>query len=242
MVSGTLPLAVRRLFARDPGETAPASDAVLLAGSALLHLALFVAASLWLMAPTPDAGRPSRSPGIAITLVDSADQTGARQPRSPAAGQQNAAAAAPATPTEQAEPNPSAPTGGARTAAPGTPVDSAGMAGGPAAATGMPSASGSAPGASAAAYLKALTEHIRGFRRYPALPGNQRPAGLVRLGIVVSRSGQVKQLWTVTGSGYGALDNAAMETVWRAAPLPAIPPHLPDELELIVPIDFEKPG
>lgn len=76
------------------------------------------------------------------------------------------------------------------------------------------------------------------FRSYPAGARARREQGTVLLRLRLGRQGQVLMARLERPSGHGELDQAALQTVQRAQPLPAIPPELPEELELLVPVEF----
>ncbi|OHX18466.1 TonB family protein [Chromobacterium sphagni] len=76
------------------------------------------------------------------------------------------------------------------------------------------------------------------FRRYPAAARLRGDEGVAYLSLRVSRGGQLLAARIGQGSGHAALDQAALDTVYRAAPLPRIPDDLPDEVELSVPVEY----
>lgn len=75
-------------------------------------------------------------------------------------------------------------------------------------------------------------------RRYPASAQRRGLEGVARIRIRMDRQGLVLASRLERSSGYPELDRAAMETPRRAQPLPAIPAHLPDQVERVVDIDF----
>jgi len=54
----------------------------------------------------------------------------------------------------------------------------------------------------------------------------------------MNRQGQVLSSSIARSSGSSALDRAALDTLRRAQPLPAIPDDRPDPLQLSVPVEF----
>ncbi|WP_124449103.1 TonB family protein [Paucibacter sp. KBW04] len=76
------------------------------------------------------------------------------------------------------------------------------------------------------------------FRSYPPGARARREQGVVVLQLRVNREGQVLSARVQQGSGHAELDRAALATVQRAQPLPGIPPDLPQELDLLVPVEF----
>jgi protein TonB len=56
---------------------------------------------------------------------------------------------------------------------------------------------------------------------------------------MVDRTGYVLSVRLERGSGYGALDEEALDLLERAQPLPSIPDSMADEtLEIVVPVEF----
>ena len=84
-----------------------------------------------------------------------------------------------------------------------------------------------------------LARHIARFQRYPKTAERQRLQGTVRTVFSINRDGKLLGVWVKTSSGQTALDQAALDTVHRAQPLPAIPPALPDPLKIEVPLGFD---
>lgn len=92
------------------------------------------------------------------------------------------------------------------------------------------------------AYQRLLLRHIRGFRLYPAEAVKRRAEGIVVVRFRVSRDGAIEEAWVARRSRDVALDRAALDTLWRAEPLPAVPAELPAPLEVEVPVPFRLPG
>lgn len=81
--------------------------------------------------------------------------------------------------------------------------------------------------------------HLERHKRYPAMAQSRRQQGVVHLRFTVARDGQVRAAAIARGSGYAALDEAVMDMVQRANPLPAFPADMAgDSIELIVPVRF----
>ncbi|WP_341353802.1 TonB family protein [Janthinobacterium rivuli] len=76
------------------------------------------------------------------------------------------------------------------------------------------------------------------FRRYPTASRAKREQGVVYLRCRIDRDGQVLAAAIERSSGSAALDQAALDTLQRAAPLPRIPKERPDPLELSIPVEF----
>lgn len=83
-----------------------------------------------------------------------------------------------------------------------------------------------------------VLERLAEFRRYPAGARARREQGVSHVRLRVNRAGQLLGVRLERSSGHTELDRAALATVRAAVPLPAIPPELPDELELLLPVEF----
>lgn len=84
-----------------------------------------------------------------------------------------------------------------------------------------------------------ILAHLERFRRYPARARAARHQGTVLVRFVMNRAGMVLSSQIVQKSGSRDLDQAALDTLQRAQPLPAIPKEKPDSVELTVPVDFQ---
>lgn len=80
--------------------------------------------------------------------------------------------------------------------------------------------------------------HLERFRRYPARARAAREQGVVYVRFTMDRAGRVLSSAVVRKSGSAALDRAALDTLARAQPLPAIPADRPEVIELTVPVEF----
>lgn len=76
------------------------------------------------------------------------------------------------------------------------------------------------------------------FRRYPTESQHAHQEGTAYLRFRIDRAGHVLTSAIERSSGYPALDAAALETLRRADPLPKVPTDRPDEVELVVPVEF----
>nr|WP_255522833.1 energy transducer TonB [Rugamonas sp. CCM 8940] len=76
------------------------------------------------------------------------------------------------------------------------------------------------------------------FRRYPTAARARGEEGVVTLRCRVNRDGQVLSATIEHSSGHPLLDQAALETLQRAAPLPRIPDERPAQLDLSIPVQF----
>lgn len=83
-----------------------------------------------------------------------------------------------------------------------------------------------------------LLAHLEKHRRYPANARSGRIQGTAYVAFRMNRSGAVISASIQRSSGSSILDQAALATVRRAQPLPAIPADMPDEVDLAVPVEF----
>ena len=83
-----------------------------------------------------------------------------------------------------------------------------------------------------------MLARLEKFRRYPGAARSARQQGVVYIRFRMNRGGRVLSSSLVRSSGFPALDQAALETLRRADPLPKIPADRPDEIELSVPVEF----
>lgn len=81
--------------------------------------------------------------------------------------------------------------------------------------------------------------HLERFRRYPPRARAAGQHGVAYVRFTMDRSGAVLNSAVVRKSGFFTLDQAAIDTLQRAQPLPTIPPGRPDTVELTVPIQFD---
>lgn len=87
-------------------------------------------------------------------------------------------------------------------------------------------------------YEEAVHAHLLGYREYPESSRRLGEQGVVQVGFALDRRGRVLDAWIERSSGFAALDTAALATVRRAQPLPAVPDALPAYIDLRVPIAF----
>lgn len=92
------------------------------------------------------------------------------------------------------------------------------------------------------AYQRALQRHIRPFRQYPADAIPRRAEGVVVVRFRVGRTGNVEEAWVAERSRDPALDRAALETLWRAEPMPGVPSQFPAPVEVELAMPFRLPG
>lgn len=83
-----------------------------------------------------------------------------------------------------------------------------------------------------------ILAHLERFRRYPARARAARQQGVTTIWFTMNRAGMVLSSAIVKKSGSFDLDQAALDTLQRAQPLPAIPADRPDVVELTIPVEF----
>lgn len=233
---------------------APGIGVALALHGAVLLWALWRPAPAW-QAPTPDSLQ-----AVMLELAPSA-QAPAAPPTELAPGppqqEQRAAAAQPQQTPRSVLPLPER--AQAEEALP-TPSDSAAPAATEVATAGdraralpsLPVATGSrvaAPVDSAgtaqqqATWQSHLLAHLEKYRGYPRQARRRGWQGAVHLRFLVDRQGRVSGAAVALGSGRTLLDDEALATLTRAAPLPPPPASLPgDPLEVVVPVSFFLDG
>jgi len=91
-------------------------------------------------------------------------------------------------------------------------------------------------------YEKSLSDLIKSKERYPDRARRQRWQGTVIIALSLSVEGKVKDISVAESSGRDILDDAALEMVRRASPLPRAPEGLRGkERSVRVPIAFKLP-
>ncbi len=100
------------------------------------------------------------------------------------------------------------------------------------------SVSRNSPSEAALKFRQALLQHIARFERYPSRARAKGSEGTVHVLFRLRRDGKVLDAQVTTSSGEPVLDTEAIATLYRAEPLPAIPSEMPDELKVLLPIDF----
>ena len=85
-------------------------------------------------------------------------------------------------------------------------------------------------------YLNDIRNSIEKSKRYPWRARIKGQEGTSRLSFKISRLGEISEVNVIESSSYTLLDQAAIQTVYRAAPFPELP------LEIInVPIEINIP-
>ncbi|ADZ70686.1 energy transducer TonB [Polymorphum gilvum] len=182
--------------------------------------------------PVPTAVRPVEAtlvPAQVSAQVSAAEAVPVPTAR-PERPRQTVAAKAPERPVESRPEKPARPTRKAETAAherkPSRPAPGAGgqaqqtVQQGGATARGASNAEGNAEISN---YPGKVAGKLRRALRYPASAKRKRITGEALVGFVVTRSGAAQQVRIVRSSGSAELDEAALQTVHRAAPFPPIP-------------------
>lgn len=88
-------------------------------------------------------------------------------------------------------------------------------------------------------YIARVTSWLGQHKYYPLGARQSGIQGTVRLYLVINRDGEVLTLSVARSSGHPVLDQAAMQMVRRAEPLPAMPGSLlRTRLEIILPVHY----
>lgn len=96
-----------------------------------------------------------------------------------------------------------------------------------------------APKVSPAKWQSRVLSWLNRHKRYPASAKSRRQEGLVQVAFTVDKGGRVTSSRVSRSSGVPALDQAALDMVRRASPVPAPPPEIAaSALKLAVPVDF----
>jgi len=88
-------------------------------------------------------------------------------------------------------------------------------------------------------FRETLLRHIARYQKYPNAAERLRLRGTVRTVFSIGRNGRLLGVWVKTSSGEAMLDQAAIDTIHRAQPLPAIPAALPDPLKVEIALGFD---
>ena len=76
-------------------------------------------------------------------------------------------------------------------------------------------------------------------KRYPDAARERNEEGVATVAFTLTREGEVLSATLVHSSGSAELDAEAVALVYRAAPLPAIPPEIPGAIvRLVMPVTF----
>lgn len=84
-----------------------------------------------------------------------------------------------------------------------------------------------------------LLGHLEKYRRYPQLAERMHQEGVAYVRFSVDRRGNVSNPRIGRSSGHDALDQATLETIARATPIPPPPAEVSgDPVEVMVPVEF----
>ena len=96
-----------------------------------------------------------------------------------------------------------------------------------------------APKASPANWQSRVLSWLNRHKRYPASARSRKQEGMVQVAFTVDKGGRVTSSRVARSSGIPALDQAALDMVRRASPVPAPPPEIAtSSMKLAVPVDF----
>ncbi|MGE0483220.1 MAG: energy transducer TonB [Gammaproteobacteria bacterium] len=88
-------------------------------------------------------------------------------------------------------------------------------------------------------YFRALMAWLARHKAYPVAAKQRKHQGVVTLAFTIARDGRVQSARVERGSGHAELDQAALDMLAAASPVPAIPDALGrDTLSLAIPIEF----
>lgn len=88
-------------------------------------------------------------------------------------------------------------------------------------------------------YLEAVRRWVTKFRKYPDEAVKQKQEGTVMLGFKFTRDGTVLDAWVERSSGFPLLDQAALQMIRDASPIPKVPDRYKgDTLTLVMPENF----
>jgi protein TonB len=88
-------------------------------------------------------------------------------------------------------------------------------------------------------YIAAVMRELNRHKKYPRDLKKAKVEGTVIIRFTIDRSGRLIESSVQQSSGHAGLDQAAMDMLTGAAPLPSIPEFMNrDELALAVPVDY----
>ncbi|HHZ08413.1 MAG TPA: TonB family protein [Rhizobiales bacterium] len=95
------------------------------------------------------------------------------------------------------------------------------------------------PTVSPAKWQSRVLSWLNRHKRYPSSARSLRQEGLVHVAFTIDRGGRVTSSHVARSSGIPALDQAALDMVRRASPVPAPPPEIASSaLRIAVPVEF----
>lgn len=96
-----------------------------------------------------------------------------------------------------------------------------------------------APGDELLRYQSALKKLINAHKIYPRIARKKEIEGVVTIGFLISKNGQLKDIKLIVSSNYKILDRAAIKTITDANPFLPIPESInKTELRLVLTISF----
>ena len=96
-----------------------------------------------------------------------------------------------------------------------------------------------APKVSPARWQSRVLSWLNRHKRYPAAAKSRKQEGFVQVAFTVDKGGRITSARVARSSGVPALDQAALDMVRRASPVPAPPPEIAtSSMKLAVPVDF----
>lgn len=108
----------------------------------------------------------------------------------------------------------------------------------PRAAAPRPVEGGATNGVSPARWQSRVNAHLNRYKRYPS---GESAQGTASVRFTIDATGRVTGVSLVRSSGSGALDQAAVDMVRRASPVPAPPPAIAKpSMSLTVPVQFSR--
>ena len=87
-------------------------------------------------------------------------------------------------------------------------------------------------------YKGRLVSHLRRYKHYPLNAREQKITGSPRVSFTINASGRVVRARIAKSSGSSILDKAALTSVRKASPFPAIPKGGPKTLSITVPLIY----
>jgi len=182
-------------------------------------------------AATPAPARPRAVEATSVTPVIGAAMTS--EPPSPeAVVVASTPEAPPATPS-------AATTTAAATTSGATGTSAASGQGDAAGATGAAGVAGGAQRGGAATYFGKLKAWLNQHKKYPVAAKKEKQQGTVTVNFTIDRAGRLLAARVETSSGNSVLDNAALDLLRKASPMPRLPEGMVEErLVVTLPIEY----
>lgn len=87
-------------------------------------------------------------------------------------------------------------------------------------------------------WQRTLTGRVAQLQAYPPQAMAEEQSGTVMVGLIVLRDGRLEKASIRRSSGHEILDAAALSTVWKAQPFPALPCVAPSRVHFSLPVRF----